>query len=878
MQDETGSPPQTPQAPTPDSRHPLRRLSLPEVMRRHAALVLTAVLFLAGIYALYRLLAPLDMKVVLGQIRATPPHLVAGALAATVVGYIALIGYDWSAMRYIGKKVPFGATALGSFLGYSMGNTIGLSAVSGGAVRYRIYSALGLDAYDVAAISTFGAVSYGVGATLIGLIALALDPVSLEGLVALSTATLQTLAWCGVAVIVAVLIWVTQRGGALQIGRFSMRAPTSVETLRQLCITSTDVAMAALVLYLLLPTGAVPYVNVLAVLAVGTLIGVASHVPGGIGVFESVVLAALPASVPVNDAVTALLLFRLIYFLLPFVLALALLSLTEIWGSAAQRIACVAGLAPVVRAGRSLIPTATGVLVLLSGLYMMFAGILPNPRISPEEIETFLPLALVAGGPMLSSVLGSFMVVLSISLFRRSRMAFWLVLAVLVYGAALAAWRSHDLDRVVTLGGMALILLPCRHEFYRKARFSQGLLSAQWIVFTLAIIASLALTWSLVHEGRAPRDMMWWQVMGDAPAVAAWRAVFTGAVLLSAVLLYAGLRAARTLTSLPDTAELDAAQALIAAHGRGGDMIAVTGDKMLMFGPAGKSVLSYAVKGTSWIAMGAPVGEAEDVEDLSWAFHDAARAAGARPVFYEADPGFTEQAIDMGLTLHKMGEEAMVPLTRFSLEGPARKKLRTTHARAGRDGLVLELVAPPHAEELITGLRGISDDWLGQHAAREKQFSVGRFDAAWLGRTRVALLRHNGVLCAFANLMESERGCAVDMMRYRQGAPTGTMEFLFTELMLQLKAEGCTEFSLGMVPFAGLPGRRGATLWARFGNLVYSRGEKLYNFEGLHRFKSKFDPDWQPRYFCCRSALPPVGPLADAARLIAGSARGIVGK
>ncbi|KAA2314915.1 bifunctional lysylphosphatidylglycerol flippase/synthetase MprF [Pseudooceanicola sediminis] len=878
MREETGNAPEAAQSVTDDSRHPLRRLSLPEVLKRHAVLVLTAALFMGGVYALYRLLAPLDMKVVLGQIRHVPPQVVAGALAATVAGYVALIGYDWSALRYIGKKVPLGATALGSFLGYSMGNTIGLSAVSGGAVRYRIYSALGLDAYDVAAISTFGAVSYGVGATLIGLVALAVDPVSLEGLTALSTLTLQSLAWSGVAVIAGVLIWITQRGGAIRVGRFSMRAPTAGETLRQLCITFTDVAMAALVLHLLLPTGSIPYVNVLAVLAVATLVGVASHVPGGIGVFESVVLAALPSSVPVNDAVTALLLFRLMYFLLPFVVALAVLSLTEIWGGAAQRLPGVAGLAPVVRAGRSLIPTAMGVLVLLSGLYMMFAGILPNPRFSPEEIETFLPLALVAGGPMLSSVLGSFMVVLSISIFRRSRMAFWLVLAVLVYGAGLAVFRSGDYDRVIGLAGLAAILLPCRHEFYRKARLSQGLLSAQWIVFTAAIIASLALTWSLVHEGRAPRDMMWWQVMGDAPAVAAWRVVFTGAVLLSAVLLYAALRAARTVTRLPDTAELDAAQALIAAHGRGADMIGVTGDKMLMFGPAGKSVLSYAVKGTSWIAMGAPVGEARDAEDLAWAFHDAARAAGARPVFYEADAGFTEQAIDMGLTLHKMGEEAVVALPGFSLEGPARKKLRTTHARAGRDGLLLELSTPPHSDALIAGLRAISDDWLGQHAAREKQFSVGRFDPAWLGRTRIALVRHNGVVCAFANLMEARQGCAVDLMRYRQGAPSGTMEFLFTELMLQLKAEGCAQFSLGMVPFAGLPGRSGATLWARFGNLVYSRGEKLYNFDGLYRFKSKFDPDWQPRYFCCRSALPPVGPLADAARLIAGSARGIVGK
>ncbi|UOA25334.1 bifunctional lysylphosphatidylglycerol flippase/synthetase MprF [Pseudosulfitobacter sp. DSM 107133] len=848
------------------------------LLRQHAPLILTGVLFIGGVYALYHLLAPLDMRVVLAQLRATPPHLIAGALAATAVGYIALIGYDWSALRYIGKTAPASSIALGGFLGYALGNTIGLSLVSGGAVRYRIYSALGLDAYDVAAISTFAAMSFGIGSTLIGLGAVAVHPAALQVLVNIAPETLRLIAIGLLVVSVIALGVISQWGGTFSWGGFKLSAPRGRDLLRQLAITGVDMVMAALVLHLLLPTGALPFANMLAVFAVATMVGVASHVPGGIGVFESVVIAALPATVPVNDAVTALLLFRLIYFLLPFVLALLLLSLTEVWSAAGSRLPTIPGLAPMVLAGRSLIPMATGFLVLASGLFMMFAGLIPNPTGRAEELETLLPLTMVEGGPLVSSIIGSLLAVLSVSVFRRSRLAYWAVLVALLVGVVVAALKTQDLDRVMVLAMMALILWPCRREFYRRARLTQGVLSVRWLVFTLSTLTSLGLLWYLVHTDDAARDLMWWQVAGDGPAVAAWRAALTAGVILSAALLYSGFRVARVKAPLPDAAAFEAAQRIINTYGTGSDVIALTGDKMLMFGPAQQSVLSYGIKGGSWIVMGGPVGAQEDVEDLSWAFHDAARAAGARPVFYETSAAFTEQAIDMGLTLHKMGEEAVVPLPDFSLEGPERKKLRASWNRAQRDGLSVEIVSPPHAPELIATLQSISDDWMAQHAAREKRFSVGRFDEAWLNRTRIALVRLNGEICAFGNLMEAPRSSAVDMMRHRADAPSATMEFLFTELMLQLKAEGRESFSLGMVPFAGLSGRRGATLWARFGSLVYSHGDRFYSFEGLRRFKSKFDPVWQPRYFCCRSALPPVGPLTDAARLIAGSARGIVGK
>ena len=133
-------------------------------------------LFSFGAIALSRLLSPIQGADIVAQIGATPSFALALSLGATVVAYVALIGYDWWGLKFIGKNLPGDVILLGGFLGYSIGNSIGISAVSGGAVRYRIYAAFGLDLYDVAAISSYIAVAMGLGTTIIGVVALAFYP------------------------------------------------------------------------------------------------------------------------------------------------------------------------------------------------------------------------------------------------------------------------------------------------------------------------------------------------------------------------------------------------------------------------------------------------------------------------------------------------------------------------------------------------------------------------------------------------------------------------------------------------------------------------------------------------------------------------------
>src|SRR5690606_37948172 len=160
---------------------------------------------------------------------------------------------------------------------------------------------------------------------------------------------------------------------------------------------------------------------------------------------------------------------------------------------------------------------------------------------------------------------------------------------------------------------------------------------------------------------------------------------------------------------------------------------------------------------------------------------------------------------------------------------------------------------------VLPELRAVSDAWLEEHETREKGFSLGAFDPAYLTRQPCALVRQKGNLVAFANLLctHLQTEASIDLMRQLPLAPPGTMDFMFTRLMLHFQAEGYQRFGLGMAPMSGMASHELAPRWHRFGRLLFDHGETFYNFRGLRSFKDKFDPVWEPRYLVTGGGLSP---------------------
>lgn len=833
--------------------------------------ILTAALFGAGVWSLHHLLASVDLKQVVSQARATPWYILALAILTTFGSYATLIGYDWSALRYIEKDLPAPVIALGSFLGYAMGNTIGAGPITGGAVRYRVYSGLGLSAQDIAAIAAFASVAFGFGATIIGFGALAFHPTALGHLLPFAPPLIRLVSICVVAVSCACLFVMAKRGTSISIRGVELRSPEPKLMAAQFLFTAVDLILAAMTLYLLLPSSELHFATFLAVYAAAVMAGVISHVPGGVGVLETVVIASLPASVPVADAAAGLLLYRAIYYLLPFGISLILMSLTEAHlASARFKGSVVNSLAPLTNSIKALVPLAMSAMMLTSGAFLMVSSLLPPTSELAEQLELVTPLAVLESGALLSSFFGAIMLVIAHGLLRRVAGAWWLAMIALAGGILASLANGLDIERAIFLGIALLILWPTKREFFRMTRLTREVFSGRWSIMILALMTAVLAVLFFAHKATPYGHDLWWQFATDQSAPRALRAALVGIVILSLSLLTFSLRPGRIAHELPTQEMIEHVRAITMSQSDPEANIALSGDKSFLMSDSGKSVLMYRIQGRSWIALHEPFGDPKELAQLAWRFHDAAFAANARPVFYSVGTDMLPLWLEMGLGLVKMGEEAVVPLRDFSLEGASRKRLRTNHNRALRDGLSFELIKPPFTADLMPTLKVISDAWLTTKSGGEKGFSVGSFDADVIARAPIAVVRHEQRIVAFANLWltEQKHAATIDLMRHLDEAPSGVMEFLFTELLLHFAEEGYAEFSLGNAPLSGLEARRGAALSTRLGAIVYRHGRQFYNFEGLRNFKDKFAPDWRPIYV----AIPPraniLAVASDVVRLI----------
>ncbi|WP_121631707.1 bifunctional lysylphosphatidylglycerol flippase/synthetase MprF [Tropicibacter alexandrii] len=834
---------------------------------------ITVGLFGAGAFALYHLLAPVDLRSVMTQARATPWPILGLALLTTAASYASLIGYDWSALRYLGKSLPMPVIALGSFLGYAFGNTIGAGPITGGAVRYRIYSALGLSAYDIAAIATFSASAFGFGATIIGFGALAYHPGALAHLIPLSPPAIRWLSLAIVAVSVAILFWIALRQSEITVRGITLRAPSPGIMAGQFLFTGLDLFWASLTLYLLLPPSELGYATFLAVFAAGVMAGVVSHVPGGVGVFETVIIAALPPSVSVEQAATGLILFRMIYYLVPFGVALIMLALTE--ARLATGRALPAAMQGLLSSVRAIVPLAIAAMVFAAGAIMMLSSLIPPTSDLAEDLERLLPLSLLEGGALLSSALGVAMLVIAHGLLRRVQGAWWLAALALSAGIAASLANGLDFQRAAILVAALLILLPTRAEFFRPTRLTRDILSLRWSLLMLGLVGGLLVLVLFAHRATPYAHDLWWQFASDQSAPRALRAALLGTLVLVVALLILALRPGRLRPDLPGPEALERARALVMAQPEPEANIALTGDKCLMFSDQGHAALMYRVQGRSWIALHDPFGAATEVPQLAWTFHDAAYAANARPIFYSVSAAHLPLWIDMGLALIKMGEEAVVPLDGFDLDAPGRAELRALRTLALAEGLTCEVLLPPHAPGLMEELRAVSDAWLALKPGGEQGFAVGTFDPDILAHAPIAVVRHSDRLVGFANLWvtDGKQTATMDLYRHVADAPAGTMGFLFTEVLLSCAAGGYAAFSLGNAPLSGAEARRGARLTARMGPLVYKHGRHFDDPGALRRFLQTFDPDWRPVYV----AIPPRANIlaiaTDIVTLIGGGRR-----
>jgi phosphatidylglycerol lysyltransferase len=511
------------------------RRFLPYVGAVTALFVFAAALFILHRHAqAYR---PSEVRRALRTLPAWQPF---AALVLAAASYLLLTLYDVLALRHVGRALPYGRVALASFTGYAFSHALGFGSLIGPSVRYRIYTPFGLSTGEVAETSAFVIVTFVTGIIAAFPLVALLDPSSLVAL-GISRPAGIAIGTLGLLLIAAYagLGWWLER--PIRLFGYLLHLPRPRTALAQITLSVADLSLVAAVLYACLPhASVVGYPHVLAVYVLAFVAGVISHVPGGLGVFDAVVLVGLSARLPADQILAGLLAFRVVYQLIPLVGAAALFGAVE--ALAARRLIAravenisiwVGAVGPTVLAGC----TFTG------GALLLFSNAMPVSEARLRLVETVLPLSVVETSHLIGSIAGMSLLLLAYGVQRRLQRAWALSAALLGAGAFSLMLKGIAWEEAIALIMLLVALLPARREFRQEAPPPSEQHASHWLV-AIAVVLTTAL-WLGLFSYKHLDDAEWWRFTLYDNAARFLRASIAVAILVLGAATYSLVREAR---------------------------------------------------------------------------------------------------------------------------------------------------------------------------------------------------------------------------------------------------------------------------------------------------------------------------------------------
>ncbi len=611
-------------------------------LRRNGPALFGVLLMFGAIYVVqreFRSLSVADIRKAMAELPASAIWLAGGW---TIAAYLVLAIYDRLGSIYAGKPCSWARSFLASFCGYSLAHNLGFAAVSGAAVRYRLYSAWGLSPLEIAKVVGFTSLTFGLGGMALGGAVLLIEP--------------EVLPWFGTHVprwvlqALAVPLWgvvlayvtASQFLSRVRIFGHEIELPGLKMALAQTMLATVDVAVTTAIFYTLLPQAdELTFLRFVGIYLASYAAGIVASVPGGIGVFDGAILLGLQPYMPAAEAIGALLVFRLYYYIVPLFVAGLLFAGFEL----GQRRSALARMAAVGQGSETLEVPAVGSLVALAGALLIFLGALPTRG---SVLEQWAGHTAAITSHFAASLGGSLLLVMAFGLFRRLSIAWWGSLVLLLAGAGIVWLKGEAWWLWGAFLLLAALLLVMRGAFYRDARLTREPLSPEALLPLIGVTVC-GLTLALVAYGGRVAETSWWGAVLSPLAPDSLR--FT--VGLTGVLLLAGmfrlLRPARLEAEPWSEAmreRLHAMGALAPQHADGA-----------VFGEKGSAGFAFLKRDGVWLALGDPAGAADDRISAIWRFRDLCERADVDAAFWRVGAEFLRVYADIGLVSVPLGED-----------------------------------------------------------------------------------------------------------------------------------------------------------------------------------------------------------------------------
>ncbi|MFT9359140.1 lysylphosphatidylglycerol synthase domain-containing protein [Acetobacter okinawensis] len=624
---------------------------------KHLPHLLGLVLMVAAIVVVQHELRHLKMADIRMAMEAIPPSQLWAAVGCTLLSYFILSFYDRLAVIQVGYgQLPFRRAAFAAFCSYVLSHNLGFSAVSGAAVRYRLYRNWGVNAFAITQIIAFCSATYLLGAAVLIGAVLILEPSVLPGVgyrvPQWVLACVGGFLWLAVAGYVGLAFWVRE----FRFRKWVVALPSPRMAIMQTVVAAAEVAATASIAFVLLPKGCgVDFGSFLAIYIASYTAGLVASVPGGLGVFDGAMLLALGPYMPAPQILGVVLIFRLFYYIIPLFMAGIMFAGHELFlrGDAALAKKKNPGQSTdaqlvrrrpsqVVRESEAAfsVAVATGTVTLCGVLLLCLVLMEPVPKFSMLP-DTFAGLVHM-GGNYLLSLMGVALISLAIGLSQRVTLAWRGALGLLLLATVMTFLRGNTILVPFMLGLSALFIAPFRTCYYRHAKLlSEPLSLSNLLCLLLFFCCIIALATRNAGEGS------WWQLMLASPTHGAVRWTVALAVLLALVVLARLMWPAR-IPIQPWTQDI-AEYYKTLEHAL--PDIADMNPEGFVEGEAGEAVIPFTHRENMLIGLGDPAGEEDDSISAIWRLRDLALQQGLRLAFWQVGDSFVRIYNDIGLNV-----------------------------------------------------------------------------------------------------------------------------------------------------------------------------------------------------------------------------------
>ncbi|MFW8597384.1 bifunctional lysylphosphatidylglycerol flippase/synthetase MprF [Enterococcus innesii] len=581
-----------------------------------------------------------------------------------------------------------------------------------------------------------------------------------------------------------------------------------------------------------------------------SVIGIVSMIPGELGTFDVMMIMGMGSlQIPRESVIAWLLLFRLFYYIIPFLIGLIFFS-KNVGVSLNQRFSGIP---------RSLLLEVFHkievLLLYLTGTMLVLSATIPEAFDQIKWLAHLNPIRLNFVMQYPSIFLGYLFLIAGRGISARVSRAYVPTLLLIAATIGYAIFAGFRFSTMLFLLLLLAIMIFSKSELFRK----QLVFSWEWLTIDGLLIGSLTILYVIIgvynmpHLNRHPTHHHSMDFL-LFPSEKLWLQGFVAILFVAVAMLLFARYLMGPKHQLGVSAATDKVKHVLNTYGGNSDshLVYLKDKQVYVYPEIGEPTVffQFTTFNNKCLVMGDPSGKQADFPQALETFLTEMDQWNYLPVFYESSEEMVMLLHEFGYDFIKFGEKAYVDLPSFTLSGKKMKGQRALNNKITKEGFTFDVLTPPFSAETFATLKEISDNWLD--GRKEKGFSLGFFSESYLSTAPIAVVRNQQQeIVAFASFMPTyQTGLAsIDLMRHDpEKAPNGTMDFLFIQLFDYFKENGYQQFDLGMAPLANVGTFRSSFLQERIAYLVYTFGSRFYSFEGLREYKQKYTASWSPRY------------------------------